>query len=96
MSEEKTLKKLEIIDGIEIATYSDGSQTFTPIDNKKENKEKTQFEPKGGLEKIKDWFENSTVTPYINIKNISDLPSDSEDDKGGEKSALVIGVNVKF
>ena len=94
----KKIVKETIDDGVRIIEYDDGSTVFKPIDM---GPPKIKVDDRSWWQKVKDWWNDSPVTPYIGIRDLSDpagkLKEDpSVHDGSGSKQAIEIGIKFKF
>ena len=97
---EKQIVKEYIIDDVKVTEYSDGSTTFKPVDAPKP-KETPKSDERSWWQKIKDWWDDSPVTPYAGVRDLSDpfdeLKRDpSIHDGSGSKMAVEVGIRFKF
>lgn len=97
-SESKKIIKETIDDGVRIIEYSDGSTIFKPLDMTPKN----QPDNRSWWEKIKDWFCDHDVKPYIRIRDLADPTGERRNDPddidvGSDgKSAAEIGIKISF
>lgn len=85
----------DIKNNIKITTYADGSQHFEYIGKQEQT---VNVDNRSILQKIKDWWNNSPITPYVKVRDLADPFDDRDDsDKGSDgKIATEIGIKVKF
>lgn len=87
----------EIIDGVKVTTDKNGNQHFELLDK---TSTKHEIDNRNWWQKIKDWFNDSKVTPYVNVRDLSDpldqRKNDPFDDGSGSKNAAEIGLKIKF
>ena len=97
-SNSKKIIKETIDNGVRITEYSDGSTVFKPLDMTPKN----QPDTRSWWEKIKDWFCDHDVKPYIKIRDLADpIGKRREDfndiDVGSDgKKAAEIGIKISF
>lgn len=92
-----TIKNIQIIDGVKITTYENGSQIFELVDKTPVLNIKTE---KSLWQKIKDWWSNADIKPYAKIRDLSDpigkRNEDPFDDGSGSKNSAEIGISIRF
>lgn len=91
LDEQKQVKSVEVINGVKITTYADGSQHFDIVEK---TLPKEQPEEKSFWQKLKDWWNNSDVTPYATIKDLNN--GTDTNDENESVPAVEIGVSMKF
>lgn len=96
--EVKTIVKETIDDGVRIIEYSDGSTVFKPIDM---GPPKIKVDERSWWQKVKDWWNDSPVTPYVGVRDLSDPFDELKDDPSchdgsGSKHAVEVGIRIKF
>lgn len=84
-----------IKDGVKITTYKDGSQHFETIEK---DKPAIEIDNRSWWQKIKDWWNNSNVKPYVKIRDLADPFGDRDDpDKGSDgATGAEIGIKISF
>lgn len=99
MSEsERKIVREYVSEGVKITEYSDGSTSFIAVNESKTNK---QPDERSWWQKVKDWWNDSPVTPYVGVRDLSD-PFDklkenpTVHDGSGSKLAVEVGINIKF
>lgn len=82
-------------DGIKITTYKDGSQHFESVDKPKQT---IEVDNRSWWQKLKDWWNDAPVTPYVKVRDLADPFGGRDDpDKGSDgKSAVEVGIKIKF
>ena len=94
----KKIIKETIDDGIKIIEYSDGTTVFKPLDMTLKN----QPDNRSWWEKVKNWFCDHDVKPYIKLRDLADpIDKRREDlndiDVGSDgKNAAEIGIKISF
>lgn len=86
--------------GIKITEYSDGSTIFKAIDMKPRNGI-DKVDNRSWWQKFKDWWNTTSVKPYVRIKDLSDPTGELKKnshvhDGSGSQVAGEIGIKISF
>ena len=88
----KAIEKVETLGDVEIITYTDGSQRFRSIDSPKPQ---PLPDNRSWFQKLCDWWNDSPVTPYVKVRNLSD-PFGDNGYEGGTAKGIETGIKIKF
>ena len=88
---------LSVIDGVKIWTDENGTTHFEPVEQPKPT---ITVDNRSWWKKLKDWWNDVPVKPYIKKRDLSDpfgdRKNDPFDDGSGGKSATEIGIKISF
>lgn len=84
-----------VVEGCVVVDRGNGLSTVTPIPAER------RPEPAGFWERLRRWWSGAEVTPYVNVRDMSDplgqlKNSDPSYDGSGSKKAVEVGVSVRF
>lgn len=91
---------LSVIDGVKIWTDENGTTHFQPVDEPKS--ETIYIDDRSWWQKVKDWWNDAPVRPYIKIRDLADPFGDRRNDPfdldaGSDgKNAAEIGIQIRF
>jgi len=98
ISDNKDIVSVIEKDGVRITTYSDGSQHFESIEKSKPT---IEVDNRSWWQKLKDWWNNAPVTPYVKVRDLADPFGDrkanGDPDAGCDGATGVeVGIKIKF
>ena len=95
MSTNKVMTK-KIVNGVEITEDDDGTTHFRAIMDQPK-KEEPKRDDRSWWDKLCDWWNESPVTPYVKVRDMSDpLNQFENEDHGIEQTGVEAGIKIKF
>ena len=102
MSEERTIVKEIIEDGVKITEYSDGTTEFTAI----KQPVKSKSDDRNFIQKTIDWYKNCKIKPVIKVVDMNkpekkrwwdERDAEPVDDNCyKEKPSVFVGIKMEF
>lgn len=98
----KEIASEEVIDGVKVITYFDGSQHFEAVEKRPKPVEEKESDTRSWFRKLVDWWKDAPVRPYVKVRDLADPfgdrandPFDADAGSDG-KNAAEIGIQIRF
>lgn len=89
------MDSISVINDVKVTEDEFGNMHFEPVEQPKPT---IAVDSRSWWQKLKDWWNDAPVTPYVKIRDLADPFDDRDDpDKGSDgKTAAEIGIRISF